>query len=269
MELDILFIFILGASIGSFINVLVYRVPLNKSIVFGRSRCTKCEYQLKWFDNIPIISWLLLLGKCRKCKDNISPNYPIVELLTAFLFVLNLYSKPTFYLDSSLLLSRILGFIIIFICVSLFLFDFKFFWLPRFITFYGLLIGLSTSFLLTIYENFNGNHFFYSLSAALVGYLFFLALRVLGEKIFSKPVLGKGDEKLVALLGSFLGIQGILITIWLTFNSAGIILLVGLLFKKIKRNQKVPLGVFLTSSGLMVWHFGNQFFLKFIFFKPF
>ena len=87
MDLNVLLIFVLGASIGSFINVLVYRFPLNKSIVFTRSRCTKCEYQLAWFDNIPIISWFLLLGKCRRCKANISINYPIIEFLTAFLFV--------------------------------------------------------------------------------------------------------------------------------------------------------------------------------------
>ena len=145
MELNVLIIFILGASFGSFINVLIYRVPLKKSITFTRSRCTKCDYKLAWFDNIPIISWFLLLGKCRKCKDNISINYPIIEILTAFLFVLNLYSKPTFYLDAPLFFSRVLGFVMIFICISLSLFDLKFYWLPSFITFNGLFIGLISS----------------------------------------------------------------------------------------------------------------------------
>ena len=269
MELNTLFIFILGASIGSFINVLIYRVPLKKSIIFGRSKCPKCEYQLTWFDNIPILSWFLLLGKCRKCKEDISINYPIIELLTAFLFTLNLYSKPTFYIDSPFLWSRILGFILIFICISLSLFDIKFFWLPRFITFNGLLIGLVSSILMSIYRNFDLNFLFSSLSAALIGYSFFLILRILGEKIFNKPVLGEGDEKLVALLGSFLGVQGLLITIWLTFNSAGIFVLLGLLLNKLRRNQKIPLGIFLTISGLTVWHFGNLLFLNFIFFTSF
>ena len=268
MELNVLLIFLLGASIGSFINVLIYRIPLKESIVFGRSRCPKCQYQLSWFDNIPIISWLLLLGICRKCKENISTNYPIVELVTAFLYVLNLYAKPTLYIDSQFLFSKILGFILIFICISLFLFDLKFFWLPSFITLCGLSIGLGGSLLVSVYENFNINYLIYSASAAFFGYLFFLLLRVFGEKIFRKPVLGRGDEKLVALLGSFLGIQGILITIWLSFNLAGIIILIGLLFKKIKRSQKIPFGIFLSISALMVWYFGNPFFLNFIFFKP-
>ncbi len=269
MELHTLLVFLLGASIGSFINVLVYRLPLNKSFVLGRSKCPKCEYQLAWFDNIPILSWLLLSGKCKKCKDNISINYPIVELFTGSLFVLNLYSNPTFYLDSPILLTRIFGFLMIFICISLSLLDLKLLWLPSLLTFNGLLIGLTSSLIISIYKGLNFSYFLNSLSAALIGYLIFLVLRIFGEKIYRKPVLGKGDEKLAALLGSFLGIQGLFITFWLTFNSAGIILIIGLLFKKIKRDQKIPLGIFLTTSGLMVWHFGNAFFFKLIFFKPF
>ncbi len=269
MELNVLLIFLLGASIGSFINVLIYRIPLKESIVFGRSRCPKCQYQLSWFDNIPIISWLLLLGKCRKCKENISINYPIVELVTAFLYVLNLNAKPTLYIDSQFLFSKILGFILIFICISLFLFDLKFFWLPSFITLCGLSIGLGGSLLVSVYENFNINYLIYSASAAFFGYLFFLLLRVFGEKIFRKPVLGRGDEKLVALLGSFLGLKGLVITIWLTFNSAGIFVLLGLLLKKLKRNQRIPLGIFLTTSGLTVWYFGNSFFSNLIFYPFF
>ncbi len=261
--------FLLGASIGSFINVIVYRVPLKKSIVFARSKCIQCEYQLAWFDNIPILSWFLLFGKCRKCKANISINYPIIEFLTALLFVLNLYSRPTFYIDAPFLLTRILGLVMIFISICLSLFDLNFYWLPSFITSNGLFVGLISSLFIGIYEGYNFKYFLSSLLAALLGYLIFLALRIFGEKIFNKPVLGKGDEKLVALLGSFLGIQGILITIWLSFNLAGIIILIGLLFKKIKRNQKIPFGIFISISGLMVWYFGNPFFLNFIFFKQF
>ena len=131
------------------------------------------------------------------------------------------------------------------------------------------MIGLANSILLSIYRNFDLKYFLYSLSAALIGYSFFFVLRIVGKKIFNKPVLGEGDEKLVALLGSFLGIQGLLITIWLTFNSAGIFVLLGLLFKKLRRNQKIPLGIFLTISGLTVWYFGNPLLLDFIFFKSY
>ena len=259
--------FLLGASIGSFINVIIYRVPLKKSIVFARSKCIQCEYQLAWFDNIPILSWFLLFGKCRKCKANISINYPIIEFLTALLFVLNLYSRPTFYIDAPFLLTRILGLVLIFISICLSLFDLKFYWLPNSITSNGLLIGLISSLFISKYNHFNFNYFFYSLSAALLGYLIFLTLRIFGKKVFKKEVLGRGDEKLVAFLGAFLGIQGILITIWLSFYSAGIIVIIGLLFKKIKRNQRIPFGIFITYSGLMVWYFGNPIFFNLVFFK--
>ena len=267
MEIKLLFIYFFGASIGSFINVLVYRMPLNQSIVFPGSRCIKCKYKLLWFDNIPIISWLLLFGKCRKCKINIPIHYPIIELLTACLFVFNLYAKPTFYIDTPILFLRILGFILIFICVSLSSFDLKHFWLPSVITISGSLIGIGSSLLATIYINFDINYFLSSVSAAFLGFLIFFTLRTFGAKIFKKEVLGAGDEKLVALLGSFLGIEGLLVTIWLAFNSAGIFILISLLFKKIKKNQRIPFGVFLSISGLSVWYFGNPLFLNLIFFN--
>ena len=87
----------------------------------------------------------------------------------------------------------------------------------------------------------------------------------IGKKIFKKPVIGGGDAKLSAFIGSWLGIQGLFITIWLAFISAGIFVVLGLILKKIKRNQKIPFGVFLAFSGLFVWYFGNQIFLKVIF----
>ena len=88
-----------------------------------------------------------------------------------------------------------------------------------------------------------------------------------GKKIFNKPVLGGGDAKLAALMVSWLGINGLFISIWLTFISAGIFVILGVFLKKIKRSQKLPLGVFLAFSGLLVWYFGNQVFLKIIFFQ--
>ena len=89
----------------------------------------------------------------------------------------------------------------------------------------------------------------------------------IGKKIFNKPVIGGGDAKLCALMGSWLGIQGLFISIWLAFISAGIGVILGLIFKKIKRNQKIPFGIFLSMSGFLVWYFGNEIFLKIIFLK--
>ena len=101
--------------------------------------------------------------------------------------------------------------------------------------------------------------------ASIFGFTLFYLLSLIGKKIFNKPVIGGGDSKLSALIGSWLGIQGLFISIWLAFISAGIFVILGLSFKKIKRNQKIPFGIFLAMSGFLVWYFGNEIFLKIIF----
>ena len=82
MVLTLFFIFVIGCCVGSFVNVLFYRMPLGQSIILPRSRCSSCKYQLKWFDNIPIISWFFLRGQCRNCKKNIPLSYPFIEFFT-------------------------------------------------------------------------------------------------------------------------------------------------------------------------------------------
>ena len=101
--------------------------------------------------------------------------------------------------------------------------------------------------------------------ASLLGFTFFYLLSYVGKKIYNKPVIGGGDAKLSAMIGSWLGIQGLLISIWFAFISAGIFVIIGFIFKKIKKNQKIPFGVFLALSGLLVWYFGNEIFLEVFF----
>ena len=112
------------------------------------------------------------------------------------------------------------------------------------------------------------SYFINSIFAAFIGFIIFYLLSLLGLKIFKRPVMGDGDAKLTALLGSWLGIQGLFIAIWLAFFSASIFVIFGLILKKIKRKQKIPFGAFLSLSGLIVWQFGNQIFLR-LFFSTF
>ena len=91
------YLFIIGCCLGSFINVLIYRLPINQSIVYPSSRCPECNAKIKWVDNIPLISWFLLRGKCRNCKTNISSSYPTIEFFTGILVWLNIYAHPTIY----------------------------------------------------------------------------------------------------------------------------------------------------------------------------
>tara|TARA_B100000212_G_scaffold341542_1_gene325032 strand:+ start:537 stop:1343 length:807 start_codon:yes stop_codon:yes gene_type:complete len=262
--INLLNAFILGCCVGSFINVITIRLPKGQSVIFPRSKCLNCGYQLKWFDNIPIFSWVFLSGKCRNCKKPISVTYPFVEILTGFLYILNIYSSPSLYQNLPVFYRVTLGFIFTFLCVSLAILDFKYFWLPDKITIPGVFIGLLSSLIIYIVNK----HFAYiflvnSFSAAILGYLLFNFLSIVGEIFFKKPVLGGGDAKLAALLGSWLGVKGLLISIWLSFNTAGVFVIIGLTLNKINKNQKIPFGIFLVSSGLFVWHFGNNFIFRF------
>ncbi len=264
-----IYLFVIGCCLGSFINVVIYRLPLNQSIVYPKSSCTICNSKIKWFDNIPIISWVILGGKCRNCRKVISFSYPIVEFFTGILVLLNLYANPTIYSHQAPSVTIFFGSIFSTILISLAILDFKFFWLPKALTLSGLVFGLSTSLIVDLFNDFY--HFDYSintLTASILGFTFFILLSRIGEQVFKKPVIGGGDAKFGALIGAWLGIQGLFISIWLAFFLAGIFVTFGLILKKIRRNQKIPFGVFLALSSLLVWYFGNQIFLKVFFLQP-
>ena len=266
MEIILIYLFVIGCCVGSFVNVVIYRLPLNQSIVFPNSSCPKCNSIIKWFDNIPIISWLLLRGKCRACKNKIAFSYPIIELFIGILFCLNLYSQPTIYNQQSTSVIIFLGSIFSVILFTLAILDFKYFWLPQILTSGGLVLGITTSLYIDLCNDFyQFNYVIYTLLASLLGFTFFNLLSLIGKKIYNKPVIGGGDAKLSAMIGSWLGIKGLFISIWFAFISAGIFVILGLIFKKIKRNQKIPFGIFLALSGLLVWYFGNEIFLDIFF----
>ena len=263
-----LYIFILGCCIGSFINVVITRMPKNESIISPRSKCFNCGYKIRWFDNIPIFSWILLSGKCRNCRKRISITYPLIEFFTGFFFILSTQSSPSLYQEiqfKSFFFLDFLGFIFIFLCITLAILDAKHFWLPNIITYIGTFIGLISSTIVKISHEFiEFNLIINTFSATILGFLIFYSLSVMGKFLFKKPVLGGGDAKLSALLGAWLGIKGLLITIWLSFNAAGIFVIIGLILKKITLNQKIPFGVFLVASGLIVWHFGDEKIFEFL-----
>ena len=266
MKIVEIYLFFIGCCLGSFINVLIYRLPLNKSIIYPSSSCPECNTKIKWFDNLPIISWFLLKGKCRTCKSKIAFSYPIIELCTALLVCLNLYSQPTIYSQQPIYITILFGSIFSTTLLILAILDFKYFWLPRILTLGGLFGGITASLYVDFINDFyQFNYLIHTLLASVFGFALFYLLSLVGKKIFNKPVIGGGDSKLSALIGSWLGIQGLFISIWLSFISAGIFVILGLMFKKIKRNQKIPFGVFLAFSGLLVWYFGNEVFLKIIF----
>ncbi len=126
-----IYLFVIGCCVGSFINVLNFRLPLGQSIFYPSSRCTKCDYKIKWFDNIPLISWILLGAKCRECKRTISINYPLVELTTGLIFCANFFANPSIYNQLPKFIILLSGIIFSSILIVLTILDCKYFWLPK------------------------------------------------------------------------------------------------------------------------------------------
>ena len=133
---------IIGSCIGSFINVVVYRLPNDLSIIKPRSFCPKCKTKLTWKENVPLISWLIQKGRCINCNTSISIRYPLIELITAILFVVFIYSSPSLYIYSSNLIFNVFFswlFLSLLICIALI--DINCFWIPQGLINFGFLSG--------------------------------------------------------------------------------------------------------------------------------
>jgi leader peptidase (prepilin peptidase)/N-methyltransferase len=193
---------VFGALIGSFLNVCISRLPAGLSVVRPRSRCPKCETPIAWFDNIPVISWLLLRGRCRSCRASISIAYPLVELMVAFLWAWMAWRHG---LGVEALRWAIFGSLLIGIAMT----DAREFIIPHEFTFGGILIAIVAAFgggLGGVVGALNGAIF----GAGLV-YLIGAA----GEFAFKKEAMGGGDVAMMAMVGSFLGWQSVVATIFI------------------------------------------------------
>ncbi len=268
LVIETIFSFMMGCCFGSFINVIIYRLPHGQSILVPRSYCVKCKHRISFLENIPLVSWVFLRAKCRYCRQRISVIYPLLELICGFLFVISNYSEPSIFAINSKYIITILGWIFFSLLLPLAILDIKYFWLPESICKIGIISGILSSVIIeTLY--ISSSKYLITLSsiiAALLGYIVFQLISEIGLRVFHKPAMGKGDSKLTALIGSWLGIKGTFITIWLAFNLAGIFVIIGLISKRIKRNQKIPFGTFLVLSGMSVWHFGNDAFTQIMYF---
>ena len=199
---EFLFVLIFGLLIGSFLNVVIVRLPHGKSLVHPGSSCPRCASPIRWFDNIPVASWLLLLrGRCRSCRMPISVRYPVVELITAFLFVacwLRFGWGLGLWLRDWPLVAAL-------VAVSFIDLDLRI--IPDEISLGGAVWGLLTSFL-DPRLGFSG-----AMLGALTGFGIFYGFAWLYWFMTRRSGLGGGDIKLLAMLGAFIGVQGVLVTI--------------------------------------------------------
>lgn len=230
-----------GLLFGSFLNVCIYRIPRKESIAFPPSHCPNCQQPIKAYDNVPVLSFLMLRGKCRSCKAAISWRYPMIEMLTAFLFwcVVTRFSV-TWAAAAYLILTAML------IVISLI--DFDFMIIPDVISLPGILLGLAASFVIP-------RDFSDALLGMLLGGGMIWSVGMFGERVFKKEAMGGGDVKLMAMVGAFLGWKLVLIAI---FFASVIGAAVGVAFKLATGKEYIPFGPFLSIGALCALFFGEN-----------
>lgn len=241
--------FVIGSFVGSFLNVCIYRMPREQSIVAPRSRCPQCERPIAWYDNIPLISYLLLGGRCRHCRGPIHWRYPMVEALSGLAAVAILQRfgvNPV----------GIVYLIFVWALIVVSFIDLEHRIIPDEISIYGRWVGMAVSFLLPVLHATSSREMALGRSfiGAVVGGGVLYLTGVLGSLMFRKDAMGGGDVKLLAMAGSILGWK--LVT--LTFFLAPILAIVpglGVLF--LKRSHEIPYGPFL-SAALVVSLFAGE-----------
>jgi leader peptidase (prepilin peptidase) / N-methyltransferase len=239
-------IFWLGAAIGSFLNVVVYRIPAGLSILWPPSRCPKCLHGLGAGENIPILGWLLLGGKCRHCQTTIAARYPIVEAATAIIFVI-VYNRFGLSIET-------IGYSL-FMCwlLSLSLIDLDTMTLPNSLTQSGLIVGLGFQIATGLLDNLSINgmkeHLFQGIVGMVLAIWIYDTIQIVGTWMLGQPAQGGGDAKLMAMVGAWLGWKSVLLTGFLA-SVFGATLMGGALgLGLIQRRQKFPLGPFIALAA--------------------
>ncbi len=244
--LILIWVGLFGLAVGSFLNVVIYRLPRKINMSRGRSVCPSCSLQLRWYHNIPLISYLFLRGKCGFCGSRISARYPTVELING-LFYLYFYWQFGFGLNFAIFAA------ISSALLAIFFIDLDFMIIPDVITLPGILLGLAMSMLP------GGIGIVSSLIGLLVGGGSLYLVAILGDWLFKKESMGGGDIKMTAMLGAFLGWQKVVL---IFIASAGIGLVVSLIMMmfsaKLRENRMIPFGPFLALAALLSILYGNQ-----------
>ena len=262
---NIFYSFFVGICIGSFLNVVIYRFPKELSIIKPRSFCPSCKTKLTWRENIPLISWLTQRAKCINCGTSISIRYPLIEFLTGILFIIFINSSSSFYsFDSSLIFKQILSWIFLSLLICISLIDIDSLWIPQGLINFGFFSGILGLVFVDLFSNTNiGSYLvFKGITTSVVSFFICESLRYLAKNIFNKDALGKGDSKLVAMIGIWLGPLGTLFAVAISYILAAIFCIIGLSMKFLKLRQVIPFAPFLSIGALMVWLFGNDFFIE-------
>jgi leader peptidase (prepilin peptidase)/N-methyltransferase len=226
-----------GAAIGSFLNGCIYRLPLGRSVVWPSSACPSCSRQLAWFENVPVVSWMVLMGRCRTCRAPIAIRYPLIEALTGAMFAAAFaYYGPGWLLASRLILGCAL--------IVLFAIDLEHHLLPNVITLPGIVVGFALSF-------FTGLGWVSSLIGIAIGGGLLFAIAEAYYRLRHEEGLGMGDVKMLAMIGAFLGWPATLMTLMMGSIAGSI---VGMLIIALRRGDMkyaLPFGTFLAMGAAL------------------
>lgn len=238
-------VFLFGSAIGSFLNVVIYRLPAQLSLLYPPSRCPKCSHPLQARDNIPVLGWLLLRGKCRYCRTPISPRYPLVETVTGILFLAIFWQFNVtwqtigYWAFCSWLL-------------ALALIDLDTLTLPNPLTQTGLVLGI-------LFAAFTGGAtgLFNSILGAVLGLWLFDTITTVGSLVMGQTAMGAGDAKLAAMIGAWLGWKLLLLSGFLACTLGALVGGGAIALRLISRRQPIPFGPFLALGATLSLFWGQ------------
>jgi leader peptidase (prepilin peptidase)/N-methyltransferase len=228
---------LLGMMLGSFMNVCIYRLPRGLSPVRPRSSCPSCGHVLSWYENVPVVSYLVLLGRCRACRASISPMYPIVEFITGAVFL----AGYVWYGPTPLLIVRL---VFAWAMIVLFVIDLQHKILPNVITLPGIVVGVLANALA-------GPGWVASLIGAALGAGILFAIAEVYYRVRHEEGLGMGDVKMLGMIGAFLGWKLVLVTLVLSSFLGSIVGIGVLIAKKESLKYALPFGTFLAAGALV------------------
>jgi leader peptidase (prepilin peptidase)/N-methyltransferase len=251
-------VFIFGAVIGSFLNVCIYRIPREESIVKPASRCTSCGTPIRFYDNIPILSYIMLLGKCRYCKTKLSVRYPLIEFLNAILYVIvvKVFGPASPWIIAAY-------FVFVSSLIVIFFIDLDHQIIPNGITLPGIPIAVVLG--ATILPDPFARYDLLGFKASIIGFLagggFFYSVAFLGKVMLKKDAMGGGDIKMMAMVGGLLGWKAVILTTFLGSLLGSVIGVTLILLKGKERGSKIPFGPYLALGALISLLWGQEIFM--------
>lgn len=257
-----LFVFIIGLCIGSFLNVCIYRIPKGESIIFPRSRCTTCKTNISWYDNIPVFSWFILVGKCRNCKVPFSFKYPFIEITTALLFLSSWHFLSP--------VQAIIGMVFVSILITASFIDIDYLIIPDRFTVGGFILGCLFSVLAPSLHGYIGSDTYTmkallsiirALNGAFLGTGLLLWIALIADVIIKDESMGGADIKLMGCIGAFCGWKGAVFSIFGGAFLGSLVLVPLMLTKRLKSRDPesshivIPFGPWLSVGAIVYFIF--------------